>query len=297
MDKNIIDKVVDRTINEKKIRLKGDIIDVSLREYYIRNGEDEKNLPPICDEFAKFYDENEDQSDIPYDEEEEDFFETHKDNLKYYTFIRNYKDWPTEIDAYARCFKERYGVYPNLLLANRQTYSRMEDAFNFFFAPSLKEDEKEYLRIKLGMAGGELLDEDDELMGWSNGRYFSMEEYRLLQMESTDFGSGVIEFMRVSGEYAEDPDFSDDCRVSVKDKTAIPFPVIDMEETGKNIKKIMKEENVSQTLLARIFNVSKQAISGWVNGKSLPNIDNLTVLSRILNRPLEAILITRDREK
>ena len=248
----------------------------------------------IVDEFEDDYDENEDQSDVPEDEDHEKYFAENKADLKYYTFFRRYSDWPEQLDKYVHDFKKRNGVFPNVVLMNRLTYSKMEDAFDLIFSKDMEYEEKEKLGIKLGIYRAENELEDDSFY-YEKGSYFSNEDYRLLMLERTDFGSGVLELIRTHGELAEDPDFNDDCKVSVRNKTAIPFPIIDVEATSKNIRKIMEEEGVSQVLLTRIFNVSKQAVSGWVTGKALPNLDNLTVLSRILNRPLEAIIVTRDR--
>ena len=248
----------------------------------------------IIDEFEDDYNENEDQSDVPEDADHEKYFAENKSDLKYYTFFRRYSDWPEQLDKYAHDFKTRYGNFPNVVLMNRLTYSRMEDAFDLIFSKDMEYEEKESLGIKLGIyrAENEL---ENGFFYYETGAYFSKEDYRLLMLERTDFGSGVLELIRTHGDLAEDPDFDDECKVSFRDKTTIPFPIIDVEATGKNLRKIMEEEGVSQVLLTRIFNVSKQAVSSWVTGKALPNIDNLTVLARILNRPLETLIVTRNR--
>jgi hypothetical protein len=59
----------------------------------------------------------------------------------------------------------------------------------------------------------------------------------------------------------------------------------------------MKEENISVALLQRIFNFSTpQGIYKWFWGQTLPNMDNMTVLSRVLNRSIDEILVTKNRK-
>ena len=288
--------------------------------------DEDENGDEIIDEFEDVYDENEeylypqdeydddeeddDEDDEDIDEEEDDDEEEEEDphstsylddtedtDFKYYTFFRRYSDWPTQLEEYVENFKIRFGVYPNCCIMARNTYSRMEDAFNLVLSRDLSEREKHEYGQQLGIYRNGYLDEYNMYQDLEYAAYFSKENYRLVLLEDMQFGSGVIELRRVHGSLADDPQYHDICKVSNKDKTAIPFPVIDMEKTGQNIKKIMDEEGVSQVLLTRIFNISKQAVNGWVNGKSLPSVDNLTVLSRILNRPLDTILITRERGK
>ena len=248
------------------------------------------------DEFAERYDENEDQSDAPAEEDLDDYFAKNPADLKYFTFFRRYSDWPKQLDEYAHIFKDRYGVFPNVVIMNRVTEGRCEDAFNEIIAPTLSEDERHKLAVKYGIERGDTFDEDsdDPFFEISPEAYFSTEEYRLNCLECTDFGSGVIELIRTHGSLANDPIYNDDCRISVHDKN-VNVPIINMVETGRNLKKIMNEEEVKPTLISRITGHSLQAIYDWLAGKKMPNLDNLMLLSRILNRPVEELIITHDR--
>lgn len=49
------------------------------------------------------------------------------------------------------------------------------------------------------------------------------------------------------------------------------------------------------TLIARITGHSLQAIYDWLAGKKMPNLDNLMLLSRVLNRPVEELIVTHNR--
>ena len=81
-----------------------------------------------------------------------------------------------------------------------------------------------------------------------------------------------------------------------KENKIIFHPNIDMEATGKNIEKIMKAEGVSPKIFARIMGWERpQAVYRWYYGETLPSVDTLSVLSKILNRPIEALLVMRER--
>jgi transcriptional regulator with XRE-family HTH domain len=68
-----------------------------------------------------------------------------------------------------------------------------------------------------------------------------------------------------------------------------------MVATGKHLEEVMKEEGVSPKIFARIMGWEKpQAIYRWYYGETLPSIDTLSVLARILNRPIESLLVTRE---
>ena len=71
-----------------------------------------------------------------------------------------------------------------------------------------------------------------------------------------------------------------------------PFPVIDMVETGKNIKRLREERGMTVRDLQAYFGFEEpQAIYKWQRGKSLPTVDNLYALGALLDVPMENILV------
>lgn len=71
------------------------------------------------------------------------------------------------------------------------------------------------------------------------------------------------------------------------------FPIIDLKATGANIVKLRKENGLSVRDLQTYFGFeSPQAIYKWQWGESLPTVDNLYALSKLLNRTMEEILVT-----
>ena len=53
---------------------------------------------------------------------------------------------------------------------------------------------------------------------------------------------------------------------------------------------LRKEKELSQADLAEILNVSRQAISRWEVGTSVPSMDNLSVLSRLYNVSVDSLM-------
>lgn len=60
---------------------------------------------------------------------------------------------------------------------------------------------------------------------------------------------------------------------------------------GDNIKFYRKKNQLTQDDIAEACNVTRQAVSKWENGKSLPTVDNLYALSRLLHTSVDDILI------
>lgn len=70
------------------------------------------------------------------------------------------------------------------------------------------------------------------------------------------------------------------------------YPVINLEKTGQNIKKLRIDNNMSVKDLQNLLGFeSPQAIYKWQWGDSLPTIDNLVVLAKIFNVQINDILV------
>jgi len=73
------------------------------------------------------------------------------------------------------------------------------------------------------------------------------------------------------------------------------MPMIDMARTGANILKLRKAAGLSVHDLQQAFGFhSPQAIYKWQNGITLPTVDNLIVLAKLLNVRIDDILVTTD---
>lgn len=72
------------------------------------------------------------------------------------------------------------------------------------------------------------------------------------------------------------------------------LPVIDMQQTGRNIARLLQRRGITVRTLQRMMGFSTpQAIYKWQRGQSLPTVDNLVALSAILCVPIDEILVIR----
>lgn len=70
-------------------------------------------------------------------------------------------------------------------------------------------------------------------------------------------------------------------------------PIIDIRETGRNIKRLREREGLSVRDLQYMFGLAHpQTIYHWQNGYALPTLDHLVLLARILNTTIDEIIIT-----
>ncbi len=72
---------------------------------------------------------------------------------------------------------------------------------------------------------------------------------------------------------------------------------IDTEATSKNIKDIMKARNITPKEVQTVLELeSVQSVYKWLNpkSKSIPSLDNLIRLAKILNCSIEDIIIIKE---
>lgn len=71
------------------------------------------------------------------------------------------------------------------------------------------------------------------------------------------------------------------------------YPVVDLKATGKRIKQLREQHNMSvRDLQIQLGFESPQAIYKWRWGESLPSIDNLIILAHIFNCTINDIIVT-----
>lgn len=70
------------------------------------------------------------------------------------------------------------------------------------------------------------------------------------------------------------------------------YPTIDIHLSGKRLKAICEDRNVSVRELQKMLNLgSVQAVYNWFSGERLPNIDNLFAISKMLDVKLDDLLV------
>ena len=75
------------------------------------------------------------------------------------------------------------------------------------------------------------------------------------------------------------------------------YPVLDMQATGRRIHELRQKHKISiQSLRESMQLESVQAIYKWERGASVPRLDNLILLSKILETPIESILVIHDEK-
>ena len=76
--------------------------------------------------------------------------------------------------------------------------------------------------------------------------------------------------------------------------TNLKRPVIDLQATGKQIKSLMDAGKISVRYLQNIFGFEyPQAIYSWLNGRNLPTVDNLLILSELFGVTMDKIVIRK----
>ena len=69
------------------------------------------------------------------------------------------------------------------------------------------------------------------------------------------------------------------------------FPIINLRETGINLRRIMDERGITAKDVQEYLNLaSVQSVYYWWNGTNMPTIDNLYALSQWFGVPIDAII-------
>lgn len=72
------------------------------------------------------------------------------------------------------------------------------------------------------------------------------------------------------------------------------LPYIDMEETGKRINVLRSERGLVVADIQHHFNFyTPQAVYKWINGQSIPTVDNLVILADMFGCKIDDILVIK----
>lgn len=70
------------------------------------------------------------------------------------------------------------------------------------------------------------------------------------------------------------------------------YPTIDMKATGMRIRRIMNQRKFTVKDVQKYLNLSSvQSIYHWINGQSMPTVDNLYALSELFQIPVDAMIV------
>lgn len=69
------------------------------------------------------------------------------------------------------------------------------------------------------------------------------------------------------------------------------FPTIDKIKTGKQIRRLMNSLGLTVMDVQKYMGLStQQAVYHWLNGRSLPTLDNIYALSELFRVPMDQII-------
>lgn len=75
------------------------------------------------------------------------------------------------------------------------------------------------------------------------------------------------------------------------------LPYIDVIETGININDLRMSAGLSVKDIQNVFGFSTpQAVYKWIRGDSIPSVDNLVVLAKVLGVTINDIIICKEGE-
>lgn len=70
------------------------------------------------------------------------------------------------------------------------------------------------------------------------------------------------------------------------------YPIINIQQTGYQIKKICKEKRISVKQIQYYLGLTcPQTIYHWFEGKSLPTVEHFFALSYLLDIPMEQLIV------
>lgn len=73
------------------------------------------------------------------------------------------------------------------------------------------------------------------------------------------------------------------------------YSSIDLYETGKRIKKLIKQRGYSVTDIQHLLHLScPQPIYRWMKGQVLPTVDHLYIMARVMHVHMEELLVSQD---
>lgn len=79
-----------------------------------------------------------------------------------------------------------------------------------------------------------------------------------------------------------------------KRKHKIEYPIIDIKRTGFNLKRICEDRKISAVELQNFLGLScPQTVYRWFSGQAIPSVDNLFALGKLLELPIEKLLVRK----
>ena len=199
--------------------------------------------------------------------------------------LKDDTDYETQIMAECNAFFEKHGIYPNAVVMNPMTIERWEARIEDNAAESEVDDYLEHMtfaQIKEANTQKGICEIGPSEDG--KATLFKTPDYELFIIENEEYQDGVYQLFNGYSPILDNGSFS--------------FPVINMVETGKKIRELADEKGIKPTDIQKVCGLgSLQAVYKWFSGKSVPTIDNLGIISNLLNTPIDDIVVFENRKE
>ncbi|MDO4505821.1 MAG: helix-turn-helix transcriptional regulator [Spirochaetales bacterium] len=198
--------------------------------------------------------------------------------------FRENEDYETQVMRECEAFFNKYGVYPNAIVSNPETFNRWQSVIEDSAAENAADDFLENITFDQ-IRAAETIEGDCEWTCSNDKRatVFKTDKYELFLLDNSDYQDGVYQLFNGYSPVLENGKFT--------------FPLIDMVATGKKIREIMDEQGITPVDVQNVCGLgSLQAVYKWFGGKSVPSVDNLGILSNLLNTPIDDLLVFKNRE-
>lgn len=197
------------------------------------------------------------------------------------------EDYESQVMRECEAFFQKYNTYPNAIVLSPITFNRWYGVAQDSALESEVDDFLENMTFdQIKKAAKESGDIICEFKGSDDHKatLFATPKYQIYIIENDEYQDGVYQLFNGYSPSLEGGKFT--------------YPLIDMEATGKKIREIMDEMGITPTEVQNVCGLgSLQAVYKWFGGKSVPNIDNLGILSNLLNTPIDDLVVFKNREE
>ncbi len=74
-------------------------------------------------------------------------------------------------------------------------------------------------------------------------------------------------------------------------KVMMPYPVINLEETGRNIRNMILERDMSVADISRFLGINRSSVYKVMRGDAVFSLDNMFALSMLLNTSVNDMIV------
>ena len=201
-------------------------------------------------------------------------------------FFRENEEYEIQIMKECELFFEKHGVYPNAIVMNPQTAERWENTVEDSALETEVDGYLENMTFDDIRKAAENAEGICEFKASEDGKstIFATPKYEIFILENEEYQDGVYQLFNGYSPILGNGKFS--------------FPVINMVETGRKIRDLADEKGIKPVDIQKVCGLgSIQAVYKWFSGKSVPTIDNLGIISNLLNTTIDDIVVFENRKE